>query len=644
MTDKITNFSSGKQKLIVYIVLALVTFAVYWQVHNFDFINFDDVSYVIENPHIRSGITPEGFLWAFGTKYNDLWNPLLWHSFMVDYQLYGLNAGGYHVTNLILHIMSTLLLFWLFHRMTGAIWRSAFVAAVFALHPLHVESVVWVSERKDTLSAFFWMLTLCLYVWYTEKPVIKRYLLVLFSFACALMSKPMVITLPLVMILLDYWPLNRLQTREIETKPEVVSAENNKEKKKNKSKKGALAEKVSPPPTVQKSSDPKIRGIIPLWQIQEKVPLFILSAILVVISLYNPNVSTGKLIPISDRIANALVTFIIYLGKTFIPYNMAVYYPFPSQIPAWQVIGATLLIILITAFVIVMVKRLPYLFVGWFWYAITIAPVIGIIQVSLSAPYAMADRYHYLPSIGLAVILAWGIPSLIKREDLQKKISLPAGIIVIAVLAVLTWMQCQYWKNSMALWNHALKVTKNNYIAHNNRGTLYNSLGRYESAMEDYNQAIRQKPDYADAYNNRGNIYKKLGQYRLAIEDNSKAIQLNPYSDKYYNNRGNTFGFLGQHQEAIADYNQAIRLNPYFAEPYSNRGNVYINLGQNEMAIEDYNQAIRLKPDYADAYNNRAFVYLKTGNTNAGCIDAQKACSLDVCATLNFANAKGLCR
>jgi len=644
MTDKLTNNSTGIHKIIVYIILAVVTFAVYWQMHTFDFINFDDVSYVIENPHIRSGITLKGFLWAFGTKYNDLWNPLIWHSFMADYQLYGLNAGGYHVTNLILHILSTLLLLWLFHRMTGSVWRSAFIAAVFAFHPLHVESVAWVSERKDTLSAFFWMLTLCLYVWYTEKTIIKRYIPVLIAFACALMSKPMVVTLPFVMLLLDYWPLNRLQSREIEKKPEVIPAAANQEKKQSKSKRKAMPGKVSSPPSVQQSSEAKIGGIVPLWQLKEKAPFFILSAILVIISLYNPNVSTGKLIPLSDRIANALVTFVVYLGKTFLPYNMAIYYPFPSHIPVWQVVGASLLIILITVSVVVMMKRLPYLFAGWFWYTITIAPVIGIIQVSISSPYAMADRYHYLPSIGLAVILAWGIPSLIKREDIQKKILLPAGIIVIAVLAALTWIQCGYWKNSIELWNHALKVTKDNYIAYNNRGTVYISLGQNEPAMNDYNEAIRLKPDYADAYNNRGNIYKKLGQYRLAIEDNNKAIELNPYSYKYYNNRGNTYSILGQYQLAVEDYNQAIRLNPYFAEPYSNRGNVYNNLNQNEMAMQDYNQAIRLKPDYADAYNNKAYVYLKTGNTNLGCNDAQKACEMGRCATLNFAKAKGFCR
>jgi Tfp pilus assembly protein PilF len=643
MTDKITNISTRRERLIVYIVLAVVTLAVYWQVNQFDFVSFDDNNYVTENRNIQSGITPDSIRWALSTTYFDGWHPPIWLSFLLDYQLYGLNAGGYHLTNLILHIMSVLLLFWLFSRMTGAIWRSAFVAAFFALHPLHVESVAWISERKDVMSMLFGILTLCLYVYYTEKPVMKRYLPVLFSFALALVCKPMVVTLPVMMILLDYWPLTRLQSRKIETKPESVPAVANKETKKNKSKKGTLKENISPPVT-PKSSETRIGGIIPLWQLREKTPFFILSAVFSIITIYAHPDKSANHFPLVSRLANAIVSFVVYLEKTLFPYNMAVYYPFPSHIPAWQVIGASLLIILITVSVIVMAKRLPYLFVGWFWYAITIAPVIGIIQISVSAPYAMADRYHYLPSVGLAVILAWGIPFLIKREDIQKKILLPAGIIVIAAGATLTWIQCHYWKNSMELWNHALKVTKDNYIAHNNRGTIYGSLGQDGAAMDDFNQAIHQNPNYADAYNNRGNIYKKLGQYRLAIEDNNKAIQLNPYSDKYYNNRGNTYSFLGQHQSAIEDYNRAIRMNPYFAESYSNRGNIYNNLGQYQLAAEDYNQAIRLKPDYADAYNNRAFVYLKTENTNLGCIDAQKACELGVCATLNFAKAKGFCR
>ena len=481
MLNKI-NISPDRQKLIVYFVLIVVILAVFWQVHQYDFVNFDDPAYVTENSHIQSGITLDGFRWAFSTisiKQTGLWNPLVWLSLMFDYQLHGLNAGGYHVTNLILHIMSALLLFWLFNRMTGAIWRSAFVAALFALHPLHVESVAWIAERKDVLSAFFWMLTLCLYVYYTEKPVIRRYLPVLLCFACALMSKPMVITLPIVMILLDYWPLDRLQSRKIVTNmPEVMSVSTNKGKKKNKLKKEALKKNISPP-NVQKISEPRIAGIIPLWQLWEKIPFFILSAVLVIITLYNPNTQDMsdtpylKNFPLISRLANAPVAFVTYLEKTFWPHDMAVFYPFSDQLPLWQVLGASLLIILISVVVIVMMKRLPYLFAGWMWYSITIAPVIGIIQISTITPYAMADRYHYLPSIGLAVMLAWGIPALIKSEETRKKVLFPAGMIFLAILSFLSWNQCGYWKDSINLFSHTLKVTDYNWLAYDNRGNAY---------------------------------------------------------------------------------------------------------------------------------------------------------------------------
>jgi len=416
----------------------VATLSVYWQVNQFDFINFDDSMYVTENKNIQSGITLEGFRWAFSTKHTGLWNPLIWLSLMFDYQLHGLNAGGYHLTNLILHLMSTLLLFWLFNRMTGAIWRSAFVAAFFALHPLHVESVAWIAERKDVLSAFFWMLTLCLYVYYTEKPITKRYLLVLLCFACGLMSKSMIVTLPLVLILLDYWPLDRLQSQKIGTNmTEKVPVSTNSGRKKTKSKKGALKENIYLP-TNQKLSGAKIAGIIPLWQIREKIPFFILTAIFTILTLYAQYRPSFKGFSLSSRIANAPISFVTYLEKTFWPHDLAVFYPFTDQLPAWQILGATLLIIFVSAAVMVTVKRLPYLFVGWLWYAITLLPVIGIVQVG---KHAMADRYTYLPLIGISIMLAWGIPSLIKREDIHKKILLPAGIAAIAILAELTWQQ-----------------------------------------------------------------------------------------------------------------------------------------------------------------------------------------------------------
>jgi len=566
MLNKI-NISPGRQKLIVYIVLAIVTFAVYWQVNQFDFINFDDDVYITQNSHIRSGIASREIRWAFGTKSLGLWNPLVWLSFMFDYQLYGLNAGGYHLTNVILHILSALLLFHLFTRMTGAIWKSAFVAAVFALHPLHVESVAWVAERKDVLSAFFWMLTLCLYVYYTEKPSEGKYLFVLVCFVLALLSKPMVVTMPVIMILLDYWPLKRFALH---------------------------------------------KGNLLLWQLKEKLPFFILSAVLIVITLYTTSAQSNKLIPLSSRIANALVSFVTYLEKTFWPQDMAIFYPFPAQVPAGQALGAFLLIIVISVVVIAAAKRLPYLFTGWLWYIITVAPVIGIIQIATD-PEAMADRYTYLPSIGIGIMLAWGVPLLFPGANTRRKILFPAGIIVAAILAVISWQQCGYWKNSAAVFSHALRVTKDNYLAHNNLAAAMDDKDRIKDAVNHYNEAIFIKPDYANAYCNRGLAYAKLNKHQLAIEDYSKFISLNRNFANVYYNRGLAYAKLNKHQLAIEDYSQFISLNKNFAIVFNKRGDAYYELGRYQKAIEDYDTAIRVKPDYLAAYSKRGDAYYKLG-------------------------------
>ena len=551
------NIGSNKQILIVYVLLMVATLAVFWQVNQFDFINLDDPVYVTENKSIQSGITSNGVQWAFSTTYAQFWHPLTWLSLMFDYQLYGLNAGGYHLTNLILHLMSMLLLFWLFNRMTGAIWRSAFVAALFALHPLHVESVAWIAERKDVLSAFFWMLTLCLYVYYTEKPVTKRYLLVLLCFACGLMSKSMIVTLPLVIILLDYWPLDRLQSQKIGTNiTEKVPISTNSGRKKTKTKKGALKENIYLP-TDQKLSEAKIAGIITLWQIKEKIPFFILSAVFSILTLYAQYKPSFKGFPLSSRIANAPVSFVTYLEKTFWPHDLAIFYPFTDQLPAWQILGATLLIIVISTAVIVTVKRMPYLFVGWLWYAITLLPVIGIVQVG---NHAMADRYTYLPLIGISIMLAWGIPSLIKREETRKTVLFPAGLVFLAILSFLTWQQCGYWKNSIVLFEHALQITKNVDLAHYNLGVALSGKGRNNEAIYHYNKAISIKPAFANAYNNRGNSYDELGQHQQAIEDYNKAIDLDPNNIKIYNNRGRAYLILDSKKLGCLDAQKVCEL------------------------------------------------------------------------------------
>jgi len=557
--------TSKEQILIICILLAAVTLAVYWQVRHFDFV-FDDVAYVTENNHLRSGITAESVRWAFSTKYFGLWNPLIWLSLMLDYQLYGLHPGAYHMTNLILHILTTLLLFSLFHRMTGALWKSAFVAAFFALHPLHVESVAWIAERKDVLSAFFWMLTLYLYAYYAENPSAKKYLLVLLAFVCALMSKPMVVTLPVVMILLDYWPLKRFESNK---------------------------------------NNPW------LWQLKEKWPLFVLSAVLVTIIFYAPGETETllKTFPLSDRLANAPVAFMTYLAKTFWPYGLAILYPFNADIPAWQVLGAVLIILAMTVFTLLKIRHLPFLLVGWFWLAITIAPVLGIIQISLSTPYAMADRYHYLPSIGIAVIIAWGLPHLFAHRNALKKILFSAGIIFIVSMSILTWKQCSRWFNTVTLFSHTLKITENNYVAHNNLGLTLYKAGRINDAILHYNKAIAIKPDYAIAYNNRGNVYSQLKR----------------------------------HSNALEDLNEAIRLRPDLADAYNNRGSVYFRMQDYKKSIKDFNEAIRLKPSFSFAYQNLGLAYLKQDNEDIACINLRQACSMGICNNLDWAKDKGFC-
>lgn len=469
--------------LIIYVLLAAVTLAVFWQVSQFEFVILDDVFYVTQNSYVQSKISFSGILWAFSTepvRFIGFWHPLTWISLMLDYQLFGVNAGGYHMTNLILHILSALLLFWLFNRMTQAVWESAFVAAFFALHPLRVESVAWVAERKDVLSVFFWILTLCLYVYYTEKPAIKRYLLVCLSFICGFMSKPTVVTLPVIMILLDYWPLKRFESQ---------------------------------------------KGNSMLWQLREKTVFFFLSAIFSFITIYaHLGLSTKNWqFPFESRVTNALMAFVIYLRKIFWPHDLAVCYPFFSHAHTWYAIASGFLIVAVSVAVILMIKKHPYLPVGWLWYAISILPVIGIIPVGNNA---MADRYIYVPFIGIAIMLAWGIPALIKGDERRKKILYPATLVLLAMLTVLTWQQCRYWKNSTALFNRALLITKDNPVIHNGLASSLFIEGDVDDAMAHYNKAIELKPDYAEAYNNRAFVYLNRGNEKQGCLDARKACEM----------------------------------------------------------------------------------------------------------------------
>lgn len=598
------------QILIVCVVLAVVTLAVFWQVKHFDFVNFDDQIYVTENRHIQSGITPDAFRWAFSTTYAEFWHPLTWLSLMVDYELFGLNAGGYHLTNLILHILSTLLLFWLFHRMTGAVWRSTFIAALFALHPLHVESVAWIAERKDVLSAFFWMLTLCLYVYYTEKPVVRRYWIVLLCFACGLMSKSMVVTLPVVLILLDYWPLDRIQSQTIKTSlAPVTTAFTNQGQQKPKSKNKTAKENISSS-TDRKLPQTKIAGIIPLWQLWEKIPFFVLSAVFSIITLYAQYKPPEKYLPFDSRLANAFVSFVTYLVKIFWPHDLAVFYPFPDQLPAGQVAGAALLIFIISAAVIIAIKRWPYLFVGWLWYTITLLPVIGIIQVG---DFAMADRYTYLPAIGIGVMLAWGIPLLFQRADLREKILIPAGILALAILAVLSWQQCRYWKNSIDLFSHALQVTKNNTLAHNSLGVALVDAGRTKEAIAHYQAAIKINPYNDKAHSNLGLALAAEGNITQAITHYRAALDFNPNNDVAHSNIGSALVRAGKYEEAADHYRTAIKLNLNFDDAHYNFANLLMKQGKIEEALTHYRRTVEINSSHQEALANLADILVRQG-------------------------------
>jgi tetratricopeptide (TPR) repeat protein len=627
-----------KYNYLIVIFLIVASFIAYGRIFDNGFISLDDYQYIIENNHIKSGINPESIKWAFSAVACNNWHPLTWLSHMLDWSLFADHAGGHHLISLLLHIGSVFFLFFFLNRTTNNLWQSAFAAALFALHPLRVESVAWAAERKDVLSMCFGLASIYAYACYVESSKISLYFLCLILFTLGLMAKPMLVTLPFVLLLLDYWPLGRWKSALVKNRDHLISRL--------------------------------------LW---EKAPFIFLSIVSSIVTIWVQN-KGGAVIPMeylsfSTRAANAIISYVSYLGKTFSPVDLAVFYPYEYSFPFWQVLVSCFILIGVTVVVIYALKKLPFLFVGWFWYLETLIPVIGLVQVGKQA---MADRYTYLPSIGITIMLVWGIPLLFPRANMRKKVLFPAGIAYLVILSVLTWQQCGYWKNGITLFSHALQATKNNYLAHNARGITYGELGQYQIAIEDFSKAIGLKPDYVDAYCNRGFAYDRSGQYQLAIEDFNKAIGLNHNYIEPYINRGNVYNNLSQYQLAIADYNEAIRLKPDYAEAYYDRGIAYNNLGQYQRAIKDYNKAITIKPDdsdnynnrgvayaklsqyqsaiadfnnaiklkkdYTDAYNNRANVSLYHGNKYLGCLDAQKTCELGNCKTLEAAKGRGYCR
>lgn len=546
---------------LVYILLALVTFIAYERLRHNDFVSIDDELYVTKNPHVYGGITRESVIWAFTTPHGDTsyWQPLTWLSHMLDCQLFGLNALGHHFTSLLFHIANTLLLFWILKNTTGAFWRSVFVAAVFALHPLRVESVAWVAERKGVLSGFFWMLTITAYILYAKRPGIKRYLLVVVALCLGLMAKPMVVTLPFVLLLLDYWPLGRFQWKT-KGRPEDLSQ--------------------------LESAKVTCRRQPLWWLLVEKIPLFILagaSGLLTYIVVQNLGARVGYL-SLKLRIGNALVSYVGYIVKTFYPVHLAVFYPYRPDVGLlWQLIVCFTILVVASAAVIYFGRRRRYLMVGWLWYLGTLVPVIGLIQVGSQA---MADRYSYLSTIGLLIMICWGAAELAKRMRYREIVLATAMVSAALALAVGTWLQVGYWRNSITLFEHAVAVTRDNYLAHNNLGAALSRQGKVSGAIEHYAEAVRIWPAGKVALTNlaplliwKGRIDEVVGYYREYLQEEPKDHQIHKQladtlvrQAESISRGGFEPSYLAKSKldEAVKHYRQALRLKPNFAEARSN--------------------------------------------------------------------------
>jgi tetratricopeptide (TPR) repeat protein len=554
--------------------LAVVTLAIYAQVAGHQFITLDDDVYIKDNPMVNRGVTLSRIAWAFTTFHQANWHPLTWISHMIDSQVFGMNAGGHLLVNALIHVANTSLLFWFLLRTTHARWPSALVAALFALHPLHVESVAWAAERKDTLSTFFGLLSLIAYARYAEAPSRKWYAWTAIALLLGLMAKPVLVTWPFVMLLLDYWPFRRFQASE------------------------------------ERDRWSAFRGIV-----LEKIPLFAIAAASCVITFIaqarGGTVRTFADAPVTLRLSNALVSYAKYLLLTFWPNDLAVYYPFaPAGIPLWQIVGAALLLIGITAFCISQGKIRPYLIVGWLWFVGTLIPVIGLVQVG---GQTMADRYFYIPSIGLFIAIVFGVANIAQTRRVARAFSVATIAVVLLVLATLTNAQLHRWRDSATLFQHTLAVTPPNFPMEYNLAHVLGGQGKYDEAAAHFQNALQIKPDFFDGLLNMGVTRAQQGQIGEAIEYYQRAIAVQPDSAKAHAELGVALARQNRMEAALDELNKASDLAPNDADVHTNLGLVLARLGKVQDAIDELHQAVWFKPDSAEAHNNLGLVLLASG-------------------------------
>ncbi len=629
-------FSQKYIFLLITVILVFATLVAYEPIRHNGFVNYDDDKYITKNPDVTGGITQQSLEQAFTKPHYFMWHPLTTISHMLDYQFFGLNPAGHHFVSVVLHIVNTLLLFWILKNITGAIWPSAFVAAVFALHPLQVESVAWAAERKTVLSGLLWLLTMAAYVRYTRQPGFLRYLLVLLVFGLCIMTKPVVVTLPFVLLLLDYWPLERFRWGQ----------------------KGKTAAKTT---SNQKSA---------IWLIAEKAPLLAMSAILAVITINMQHlggvVQTLEKEPIDYRIANMFLSYIRYIGKVIWPSSLAVCYPY-TFVPLsnfWVLMCAILFIVLIVVIVCYISRRKKYAAVGWLWYIGTLVPMIGLVQ---AGGQSMANRYMYISMLGLLIISAWAAKDFITGRLRLKIVAAILAVVLLSALVVLTRIQVSHWQNSMTLYEYALKVTQNNALVENNYGSALFEAGRLDEAISHLNKALSIVPKMAEAEDNLGRVYLKQGKgdkavacFKKVIEKNrasaeayvnmasalgiqkkydealkylKKAMGLAPDTPDIHNKMGIALLATGRPDEAITHFKLALQKSAIPEEVYSNLGSAYIQVGKYDLAIENLSKAIEIKPNNIGALNNLAWILaivndVSIRDANRAIEYAQRACEL----------------
>jgi tetratricopeptide (TPR) repeat protein len=540
----------------------LLTLAAYSRTIHFDFTNYDDLDYVTSNPHVRNGLTWDGLVWAF-TSFNAAnWSPLTWVSHMADCQMFGMQSGWHHATNVVLHAAAALLLFTALERLTAVRWPSALVAFVFALHPLHVESVAWVAERKDVLCADFWFLALFFYARYIERPGATRYLLVLAAFCLGLLAKPMIVTFPFVLLLLDVWPLRR---------PSSVV-------------------------------------------VREKIPFFVVTLAGAIVTFLAQQaghaVQSLGATPFGMRVANAVVVYAAYLLRMFWPANLAVLYPYPSHLPAWQVAVSGAVLTCVTALAIRLRRSQPYLAVGWLWYLGTLVPVIGLVQVG---EQASADRYTYVPMVGIAIMLAWSAADFLTAHARARPVIVSGAAAACSACFVLTWVQSAYWQNSETLYSHAIAATTNNAVAHNNLAIYYLVHRRIQEAIPHIQEALRIKPDFRAAHTNLAAVLKLTGNLVESEREYLLSLSLEPASAGAHMGYGELLASEARLNEALREFSTAAALRPDSASGHYDLARVLAALGRQDEALAQFYEAVQVEPGNPDARRSLGFALVSRG-------------------------------